>query len=95
MACACGSSERIQTIKKCSNGAEHLGLYCSVCNKFIKWVPQEKVNLEMVMQIGVHKGKTLVEIYTHFPDYCMWFSKQRGSLAGKFEALLDYMETKI
>ena len=49
----------------------------------------------MVMPIGVHKGKTLVEIYTHFPDYCMWFSKQRGSLAGKFEALLDYMETKI
>lgn len=62
----------------------HLGLYCSKCHRWIKWVSQGHI-LE-IMPFGEHKGTAIKELPD---DYLNWILENlplRGSVLKSLEA---------
>jgi hypothetical protein len=75
----------------------HIGAYCSVCGKWIKWLPQETGWKAFRMPFGKHRYSTLGKIYKDDPGYIVWGSKtfideNTIHIGLKMEEAIDEME---
>jgi hypothetical protein len=65
-ACSCGNTEKIQ-----KKQGQHLGEYCSLCSKWVRWVPQDWK--KFIWPVGTkHKGQLLSDILVKDRPYLEW-----------------------
>ena len=79
---ACGSEEAIQ-----KDTGKHIGEYCTVCGKWLRWVPGNW--RDFVWPVGAkYKGKTLAYILFNDRKYLEWAAENMtGNLTLKKRAM--------
>ena len=75
----CGSEKLYK-----KKGKKHIGLYCSVCEAWIKWLPGPWQ--EFIMPFGKWEGKTLFWIKLADNDYLEWLSNNSNSKSIRTQA---------
>jgi hypothetical protein len=88
MTCSCGCTETIQKPQ-----GQHIGEYCSGCDKWIRWVPRSWQ--EFVWPIGkTHKSETLKDILIKDRPYLEWAAGNlQGSLQKRAQEALNSTKT--
>jgi hypothetical protein len=82
----CGCQDFVERDHIASNGGKHIGMYCAKCNSWLKWMPQENVpSPEFAMPIGKYRGRTLIDIWEHDPDYLRWMSCADDEIDPKYK----------
>lgn len=69
------------------NGVKHIEAYCNHCNKWLKFVPQEKELKDIIMPFGKHKGEKIIDID---PDYLYWLLENnvvKGNIKKQIEKI--------
>ena len=57
----------------------HVGLFCTKCSAWIKWIPQQMTEEKadcFIMPFGKHKGTTLGRIRMLDREYIVWIVKK-------------------
>ena len=50
----------------------HIGEYCGACGRWLRWVPQGKIE-DFIWPIGkTYKGTPIVKLAQTHPDYLLW-----------------------
>lgn len=86
----CGSVEVRITEQIFCNNTKHLKANCGICDKFLRYVPQEIDPGDMVLPLGKHKGKTIAHVYLVDHGYLLWAVQNfKGSIQRRIRDFLS------
>lgn len=72
-----------------SNGKTHIEARCAVCDRWIKYLPQEKPIEEVIIPFGKYKGEKIVNLPS---DYLWWLLENnaiKGNLKKQIQSLFE------
>jgi len=76
------------------NGTVHIEAHCCNCDRWLKFIPQDKALNEVVMPFGVYKGKKIVDIPKSYLDFLLGANAVKGNLKNQINEVLYGAEPK-
>ena len=87
--------EAVTEEKTFANGTIHISASCPLCEKWIKWLPQEENN--DMLYFGKHKGKRMSEVVLTDPEYLHWLCEEtdKAKIRNLIEKTFDDYNKKL
>ena len=88
---SCGEVEPKLIDRVFSNGTKHVEARCPVCDRFLKFMPQEFDLKEIIMPFGKHKGLRISDLES---SYLYWLLENNVVKGNLLKAVKYYLGDK-